>query len=961
MQNGLVSTARKIFPSHIMSFDLYDKQAFLSAVTPAEKPVAFLVGSPLSWDADGGVPGVTDIYSLIREKVKTRKAKSVDRFDLATKGKTGAEQYQTALRWLQGNISQLAVNEVIKEAICRARNDKAPRNFNADGEWVDWHLPQGTKQLAELVCRESETYPGPILTTNFDPLLSLAIKSVGGSVHRRIIDGDGSLGREAESEPGTRAVVHLHGYWRGSDTLHTPAQLTSVRPKLKASLQNLLRQKTLVVVAYAGWDDVFTQALVDLLHDDEAQLDVIWCFYESDPAIVQARYGHLIDKLQPAIARGVFRAYGGVDCQTIFGEILAERAALSTAPEALSSDEPLVSPLPGWQCFDADSLRAMAPLNKAEALRYFDGAVPTWRHALSDLVPRREAVASILKRRENLTDDSPSMQLIRAAGGEGKTTVLLQAAVDAVMNEGVRILWRPSPRLSFSPEQLESLDPSYQWLIVADDAENLVKQIGEAASSLYQAYRANVDFLLAARDADWKASGGDRVAWAQWLQYQPDEVLRGITEGDAGLIVEAWDKAGGLRELAKETNPSLRPEVFLKAVNDAAASDDSRRGDGSFFGGLLAVRFGEAGLRAHVREFLAQLRGVSIFNSERTLADALLYVAACHGAGISGLDENVLADLLGVPRDWIGSRVIRPLGEEAAAVSGGGRVFTRHSQVAAAVLLEAEAALDLDLAEVWARLVRQTVKTSTEVNVHHETHARVIHAGPRLQKNLPQQLPEARRKTIAIAAAKASVAAEPDRLSRIVDLAQTYRKADKVPEAIKLLREQLVTAQGKIDYAEIIRGYWYEWSVCEGKGCKEHSVALANAWLGGISLSDRLNPAQITDERIKLSCAGLAVAFGAQASAVEGGAYALALRAVIDIGRRVSLDPRAESYFVSHEKAADKLGTPCPKDLDEAMAWLTAGVNAAGGTIVDSELAKLATPGKLSFSTLRSKLGGRAR
>jgi len=944
-----------------MSFDLYDKQAFLSAVTLAEKPVAFLVGSPLSWDADGGVPGVTDIYSLIRERVKTRNTKLVDRFDQATKGKTGAEQYQTALRWLQGNISQFEVNEVIKEAIRRARNENAPRDFEADGEWADWYLPQGTKQLAELVCRESETYPGPILTTNFDPLLSLAIKSVGGSARKRIIDGDGSLGREAESELGISEVVHLHGYWRGSDTLHTPAQLTSGRPKLKASLQKLLRQKTLVVVAYAGWDDVFTLALVDLLHDDEAQLDVIWCFYESDPAIAQARYGHLIEKLQPAIARGVFRAYGGVDCQTIFGEILAEQAALSAAPEAFSSAEPLVSPLPGWLCLDADSLRAMAPLNKAEALRYFDGAVPTWRHALSDLVPRREAVASILKRREDLADDSPSMQLIRAAGGEGKTTVLLQAAVDAAVNEGVRILWRPSSRLTFSPEQLENLDLSYQWLIVADDAENLVKQIGEAASSLYHAYRANVDFLLAARDADWKASGGDRFPWDQWLQYQPDEVLRGITEGDAGLIVEAWDKAGGLRELAKETNASLRPAVFLKAVNDAAASDDYRRGGGSFFGGLLAVRFGEAGLRAHVREFLAQLRGITIVNSERTLADALLYVAACHGVGISGLDENVLADLLGVPRDWVGSRVIRPLGEEAAAVSGGGRVFTRHSQVAVAVLLEAEAALDVDLAEVWTRLVRQTVKTSAELNVHHETHAKVIHAGPRLQNGLPQQLPEERRKAIAITAAKASIIAIPDRLSCIVDLAQTYRKADKVPEAIKLLREQLITSQRKVDYAENIRGYWYEWSVCEGKGCKERNDALANAWLGGISLSDRLNPAQIADERIKLSCAGLGVAFSVVASAIEGCPYARALQAVIDIGRRVPLDSRSAGYFASHETAADKLGTPRPKDLDEAMAWLTAGVNAAGGAIVDSELAKLATPGKLSFSTLRSKLGGRAR
>lgn len=47
---------------------------------------------------------------------------------------------------------------------------------------------------------------------------------------------------------------------------------------------------------------------------------------------------------------------------------------------------------------------------------------------------------------------------------------------------------------------------------------------------------------------------------------------------------------------------------LVQAVSDAALTDDEGRGDGSFFGGLLAVRFGEAGLRAHVREFLARLR-----------------------------------------------------------------------------------------------------------------------------------------------------------------------------------------------------------------------------------------------------------------------------------------------------------------------------------------------------------------
>ncbi|MDP3515441.1 MAG: hypothetical protein Q8S20_22075 [Sulfuritalea sp.] len=787
-------------------------------------------------------------------------------------------------------------------------------------------------------------------------MLSLAIRAVGGNVHRRIVDGEGGIGREAESEPGTRNVVHLHGYWRGSDTLHTHAQLVAGRVRLKVSLQNLLRQKTLIVVAYAGWDDIFTKALVELLGDDEAKLDVLWCFREADRETVRARYGDLIEKLQPAIVRGRFRAYGGIDCHAIFGEIAAELAA-EAVPVAGGPALPLVSPLPGWQRLDAATLDAMAPLKEGEALRYYDGATPTWRHALSDRVPRRESVDEIAKRRTGLSEDAGSLQLIRAAGGEGKTTLLLQVAVDAARDEGVDVLWRPSPRISLSPEQIAGLDPQRQWLIVADDAENLVRVIAESARLLHAEDRANVDFLLAARDADWKSAGGDRQPWAQWLQHQPDILLRGISEPDAKAVVAAWARGGaaGLRELAREADAEKRSAALVKAVNDALRTADEKRGDGSFFGGLLALRFGEAGLRAHVREFLMRLRETPIQNCEQSLADALLYVAACHGAGISGLDENVLADLIGVPRDWIGSRVVRPLGEETAAVSGGGQVYTRHSQVAAAILLEAEVALDVDLAEVWARLVKQTVRVQRETYV--AVFAPIVHAGPRLQQTLPQQLPEDRRKAIAIGAARAALEAKPEWLSTVIDFGKTYRKADRPPDATALFCKHLVDAEKAVDYAANVRGYWYEWGVCEGAlpGGAHRAV---DAWLQGLSLSDHLNPATVTDTNIKFGCSGLGVAFGKLAMAADC-PYARARRAVVDLGRRVTLDPKTAGYFDRYDYEADALGTPRPHDLAEAVAWLAAGVTAAGKAVTDPFLAQIAKPERVSFASLQATLGRR--
>ena len=442
--------------------------------------------------------------------------------------------------------------------------------------------------------------------------------------------------------------------------------------------------------------------------------------------------------------------------------------------------------------------------------------------------------------------------------------------------------------------------------------------IAESARLLHAEGHANVDFLVAARDSDWKSAGGDHPPWAQWLQQQPDIVLRGISEADAQAVVSAWTRAGaaGLRELAREDEADKRAAALVKAVNDALRTTEEKRGDGSFFGGLLAVRFGDAGLRAHVREFLMRLRETPIQNCEQSLADALLYVAACHGAGIPGLDENVLADLVGVPREWIGSRVVRPLGEEAAAVSGGGQVYTRHSQVAAAILLEAEAALDVDLAEVWARLVRQTVRVSREIYV--AVFSPIVHAGPRLQQTLPAQLPEERRSVIAIAAARAALEAKPEWLSTVVDLGKTYRKAGKEPDATVLFRNRLVDAEKTVGYADNIRGYWYEWGVCEGAlAGQEHRAA--DAWLQGLSLSDHLNPAPITEEQIKLSCAGLGVAFGKLATAAADCPYARARRAMVDLGRRVALDPKAVGYFDRYDHAADVLATPRPRDLAEAV------------------------------------------
>ncbi|MDX6272226.1 MAG: hypothetical protein QOD28_3449 [Acidobacteriota bacterium] len=949
-----------------MPIDLYPKEALLTAVRTARKPIAFLVGSPLSTDSGGGVPGVAPVIELVRDEIRARAGSELPRFEDAIQGKFSGDAYQAAMKWLQGNFTQDAVNQVVRAAVLLARKDGTAADFDCDGAVCDWHLPAGTQQLAALVCQDREHFPGPILTTNFDPLLSLAIESFGGRPHLRVIQSDGGLGLDVK-RTGEIEVVHLHGFWRDADTLHTPAQLTSARPRLKDSLKEILRQRTLIVAAYGGWDDVFATALAEIVMDEATQVNVLWCFRDANPDEVERNNRRLVDRVQPALTRGRFVAYGGIDCHSIFSEIAGAMPAAAVPVVSAGAARP---PIAGWQVIDSALLAALPPLRPEEVVRYFDGAVPTWRHAVSGAIPRRQEVAELGTRIAKVHSAKAAciLQLIRAAGGEGKSTLLLQAAADAAHTGDWTVLWRTSPTEGLPPEQVAKLDPSQQWLIVADAAENLVHDLADSASRL-DAGQTNVHFLVAARDADWRNAKGDQQPWDEWLTQQPDLILRDISRDDADKIVRAWEKCGpdGLRELAARDSTASRVAALQHAIRDAALDQwQKKRGrnptDGSFFGGLLAVRFGQKGLQAHVRGFLTRLKDVPAEEGSGNLFDALVYVAACHGTGIPGISEIILADLVGVTRDWIQSRIVRPLGEEAAAVQSAGHVFTRHSKVAAAILIEAEQTFGIDLSEVWTQLIRQTTQTGREPGMRvGPTFSPIVHAGPRLQRALPPQLSEDRRKAIAIAAAEAAKKYQFEWLGCVDSLARTYRNAGDVEAAVCLFRTSLSEARLKVDYNQVIRAYWYEWGVCEGNRGTEREHVLANTWIGGLALSDSLSPAPITSKDIKLICAGLAVVFIKLAQHHFGCPYARGIRAAAYLGRFGGNDPRAIGYFDKSDQHADKLKTPRPKDVAEAITWLTAGVAQAGRELQDSFLAGLAKPSEISFARFRRSLSSRRK
>lgn len=940
-----------------MSLTLNNSNAFVSTLRTTDGTFAFLVGAPISQQDGQGVPDVKGLLERMRAFVSGSDALDLGAFDAAVGTGDAGSRYQNAVAWVLANAGGIGrVNQFVRDAVLEARRPGAPDlPPETDGEPGDWFIPQGVRDLAALVCSGDPRFHGPILTTNFDPLIELAIYEASGRPETRWITRDATLGGVIPA-PDARQVIHLHGFWRKSDTLHTAGQLEARREKLKRSLQHVLRNHRLVAVSYGGWNDVFTEALTDLIEYEETA-DVLWGFYSGDEAKVAEEHATLLERVEPALGTR-FVAYGGIDVHHVFGEVAAHLLPDQLTRKFSGDPAPVaspVAPLTGWETADDLLFDSLPALTDGDAIRFFDGVVPTWRHALSDAIPRRERVGELLDDLDlaSTTDGGgSSLHLVLAASGEGKSTVLLQTAVDVARRDGWRVVARPAAGIPLDPDEVLALDGRGQWLLVSDDAEELVGSLKDCADALNRQGKKNVHFLLAARGTDWQRKGR-KVTWENWLRFEAPRPMRGVSEGDATALVAAWQDLGdgALGALAR-VEPAERVAAFQRAVSASGGGN----AQGSLLGGLLNARFGAAALRAHLRSLLERLQSRPLRGSPHTLYDALVYIAACHCGTGPGLSLPVLADLLKVDRQWVNTEVLSRLGEEAVAVGGAETARTRHPRIAEAVVQEAEAAFGTDLAEVWAAIVRQTVETEKSAKIG-ESFSYIVHAGPKLACDLPHSLPDERLRDIAVAAAQAAIDARPERLDQIVDLALTHRMMGQPAEGAAVLRYHRDAVTDMVDYEKIIRGYWNDWGASEGMAGR----TAAGAWIAGLSLSDHLAPAVIRNVDIKISCAGLGAAFR-KLAAVDFKAFAHPLRAAPVVGRASLLaegkaDPYAEDRFSKHQRQADALGVPHPANLPEAVDWLIAGIRASHAYLGDPELSGLNLPEAVTFSMLRVRLG----
>jgi hypothetical protein len=283
-------------------------QDLIERVVSSKRPVVFLLGSALTMQPGPGLAGVPDVRGVVAKLREALSGKGGARFDEALAraegsglGKDFNAAYQEGFAaLLRRGEGQDGVNRVIREAVLEAHEilDDERRARVLDGHPAEhrkacedllrsvdgWRpLRPSVAALGEIL-RQDPTKFGHVLTTNFDPLIEVAVKRAGGEVRRSVIGRDGNP--EQHGGDGTH-VVYVHGYWFGTDTLHTDVQLRKPRPQLQATLKRRIEPSLLVVLGYGGWDDVLMASLSALTSDEGAFPDIVWGFYgQQDPEVM---------------------------------------------------------------------------------------------------------------------------------------------------------------------------------------------------------------------------------------------------------------------------------------------------------------------------------------------------------------------------------------------------------------------------------------------------------------------------------------------------------------------------------------------------------------------------------------------------------------------------------------------------------------------------------------------------
>ncbi|MCG9540162.1 SIR2 family protein [Vibrio parahaemolyticus] len=288
-----------------MAIEFLDEGILVPRLKSNKKGTTFLLGSAFSAINDGaGIPNVEQVCEFIEQYAEEKGV--LELYTERSLAFNGQEKYQQSFGLIAGLLGPDSVNEIIHRVI----------KSNEDEEGKQ-RIPQGVKDFVAGI-KEGNFKVNNIITTNFDTLLEEEFENQGILVNSVSIVADSYIN---DTPNGLINIIHLHGIWNNGDSMHTRNQLQLARSRIESSLQNLLSDQTVVIMAYSGWEDSFTRSLATTVINNKSNYDLLWCFFEQNEAVIEKHQQELFQKLSEAISRGRIYFFNGIDCNSVFAKL----------------------------------------------------------------------------------------------------------------------------------------------------------------------------------------------------------------------------------------------------------------------------------------------------------------------------------------------------------------------------------------------------------------------------------------------------------------------------------------------------------------------------------------------------------------------------------------------------------------------------------------------------------------
>ncbi|MGW0733234.1 P-loop NTPase [Streptomyces sp. NPDC002851] len=657
--------------------DVSDLRIRLQVVAEeADRRLVTVFGSGIS---SAVMPGVPELTRIFRDHVPRAGRTKFD--EILEPVTDPGLKYQNAAALLTKQAGESTVMRAIRTAVLRgcddvaaedvarvARDEEQCRAYVKSGSW---RIPVGYQRFAQFFAGLSGKVRGPIITTNFDPLIEIALRDAGVDAAPIPVPTDSAPTPEQLREAITQPVLHIHGYWTGPATSNVPSRITAKRPKLDRVLQELLKNSVVLVVGYSGWLDGFMRSMRERVLDeaDLLQAEVLWAAYDSDPARVVGD-----GVLAELVGAPGFSLYLGVDGHELFtDELDLEEAETGETASPFG--------------YSRVPRRVTAPASYSPGA-FAEGSRPVWADAKPGRWPVLGATGDLERQVSGWLDRGGGGGAVAIGPlGEGKSLAVRQVALTvAASRPEWNVLWREPGAPPVTKSWLDEARSAGPTLVCVDDADLVMDDL-LATRDVWAAEDSGVVFLLASHDRLWWQGAGPSLK--RWID---DVLFHGITGDDARNIAAAWQHMGLL--------PAALPDVEAAADRLAASADSMAAESSTLFGAVLDVRYGPE-LGSRIEDLLRKLHEIKLTDSVRLSEVDLgevdlgeVFAGICvmqhaldkNGNEGKGASRSVIAAMVDLGSVFADGKILKTLGREAAVTFAGDRVYSRHPSIASTVV-----------------------------------------------------------------------------------------------------------------------------------------------------------------------------------------------------------------------------------------------------------------------------------